>query len=174
MSDSLCPLGLYQPGSSVHGISQARILEWVAVSHSRGSSRCRDWICTSCLQVDYLPLSYQGSPSPLPRSCVACPFGQPQLSSVFVRTVKPPLTDASLSPRVHSVQWVHFQYYAFYGLGQIMMTYIHYYGITQTSFITLKIFCTVSAYLGFPSKSWQPLTFFTVSIVFAFSRMSYN
>ena len=26
------------PGSSVHGISQARILEWVAISFSRGSS----------------------------------------------------------------------------------------------------------------------------------------
>ena len=27
------------PGSSVHGISQARILEWVAISFSRGSSQ---------------------------------------------------------------------------------------------------------------------------------------
>ena len=31
-----------QPGSSVHGIFQARILEWVAISFSRGSSRPRD------------------------------------------------------------------------------------------------------------------------------------
>ena len=30
------------PGSSVHGISQARVLEWVAISCSRGSSRPRD------------------------------------------------------------------------------------------------------------------------------------
>ena len=30
------------PGSSVHGILQARTLEWVAVSSSRGSSRPRD------------------------------------------------------------------------------------------------------------------------------------
>ena len=30
------------PGSSVHGILQTRILEWVAVSSSRGSSRTRD------------------------------------------------------------------------------------------------------------------------------------
>ena len=30
------------PGSSVHGIFQARILEWVAISSSRGSSRSRD------------------------------------------------------------------------------------------------------------------------------------
>ena len=31
------------PGSSVHGILQARILEWVAISFSRGSSSPRDW-----------------------------------------------------------------------------------------------------------------------------------
>ena len=31
------------PGSSVHGILQARILEWVAIPFSRGSSRPRDW-----------------------------------------------------------------------------------------------------------------------------------
>ena len=31
-----------QPGSSVHGISQARILEWVAISFCRGSSQPRD------------------------------------------------------------------------------------------------------------------------------------
>ena len=31
------------PGSSVHGILQARILVWVAISFSRGSSQTRDW-----------------------------------------------------------------------------------------------------------------------------------
>ena len=31
------------PGSSVHGILQARILEWVAISFSKGSSWPRDW-----------------------------------------------------------------------------------------------------------------------------------
>ena len=30
------------PGSSVHGISQARVLEWVAISFSRGSSLPRN------------------------------------------------------------------------------------------------------------------------------------
>ena len=34
------------PGSSIHGISQARILEWVAISSSRGSSQSRDQTCT--------------------------------------------------------------------------------------------------------------------------------
>jgi len=39
------------PGPSVHGISQARILDWVAISFSRGSSWLRDWtyvFCGSC------------------------------------------------------------------------------------------------------------------------------
>ena len=35
------------PGSSVHGIFQARILEWVAISYSRGSSGTRDQILIS-------------------------------------------------------------------------------------------------------------------------------
>ena len=37
------------PGSSVHGILQARILEWVAISFSRGSFRPRDWTRISCI-----------------------------------------------------------------------------------------------------------------------------
>ena len=40
---TLCdPMDCSLPGSSVHGILQARILEWVAISFSRGSSRPRD------------------------------------------------------------------------------------------------------------------------------------
>ena len=37
------------PSSSVHRISQARILEWVAISFSRGSSQPRDQTCVSCI-----------------------------------------------------------------------------------------------------------------------------
>ena len=37
------------PGFSVHRIPQARILEWVAISFSRGSSWPRDWTCFSCI-----------------------------------------------------------------------------------------------------------------------------
>ena len=36
------------PGSSVHGISKARILEWVAISFTRESSQPRDWTQVSC------------------------------------------------------------------------------------------------------------------------------
>ena len=41
------PMDCSLPGFSVHGISQARILEWVAISFSRGSSWPRDWTCMS-------------------------------------------------------------------------------------------------------------------------------
>ena len=37
------------PGSSVHGISQERLLEWVAISSSRGSSWPKDQSCDSCV-----------------------------------------------------------------------------------------------------------------------------
>ena len=37
------------PGSSVHGILQARILEWIDISSSRGSSWLRDWTWGSCV-----------------------------------------------------------------------------------------------------------------------------
>ena len=45
---TLCdPMDCSLPGSSVHGIFQARVLEWVAISFSRGSSRPRDRIWVS-------------------------------------------------------------------------------------------------------------------------------
>ena len=50
-------------GSSVHGIFQARIVEWVALSFSRRSSPIRDRTCVSCIGRQSLyRLSHQGSP----------------------------------------------------------------------------------------------------------------
>ena len=47
---ALCnPMDCSSPGSSVHGIFQARILEQVAISSSRGSSWPRDWTWVSCI-----------------------------------------------------------------------------------------------------------------------------
>ena len=54
------------PGSSVHGIFQARILDWVAISYSKVSSRPRDWNCISYFSYIGrwipLPLHHQLSP----------------------------------------------------------------------------------------------------------------
>ena len=45
------------PGSSIHGIFQARILEWVAISYSRGSSWSRDGTCISCIAGEFFTTS---------------------------------------------------------------------------------------------------------------------
>ena len=47
---SLCnPMDHSLPGSSIYGILQARILEWVAIFSSRGSSRPRNRMRVSCV-----------------------------------------------------------------------------------------------------------------------------
>ena len=61
---TLCdPMDYSPPGSYVHGILQARMLEWVAMTSSRGSSQPRDRTHISCLlhwQADSLPLMPPG------------------------------------------------------------------------------------------------------------------
>ena len=61
---TLCdPMDCSLPGSSVHGIFQARVLEWVAVSFLRGSSQHRDRTrVSSIVSRRFYPLSHQGSP----------------------------------------------------------------------------------------------------------------
>ena len=47
---TLCdPVDCSPPGSSVHWVFQARILEWVAIPFSRGSSWPRDWTQVFCI-----------------------------------------------------------------------------------------------------------------------------
>ena len=47
---TLCnPMDCSLPASSIHRIFQARVLKWVAISFSRGSSRSRDWTWVSCI-----------------------------------------------------------------------------------------------------------------------------
>ena len=85
MSDSLrAPMDCSLPGSSVHGVLQARILEWVAVSYSRASSQSRIWNCASCIscmgkQILYC-MHHLGSPTkPLLASKLICPIAIPLL-----------------------------------------------------------------------------------------------
>ena len=64
---TLCtPMNCCPPGSSLHVIFQARILEWAAVSYCRGSSQPRDRTRLLCLldqQADSPPLSHLRSPT---------------------------------------------------------------------------------------------------------------
>ena len=63
----LCPMlwdptDYSPPGSSVHGIFQARILEWVAISFTKGSSWSRDWILVSCIASKFFTADLPGKP----------------------------------------------------------------------------------------------------------------
>ena len=54
---TLCdPVDGSPPGSSIHGIHQARILEWVGISFFRGSSQPRDWTQVSHIAGRYFTL----------------------------------------------------------------------------------------------------------------------
>ena len=65
-STLLDPMDCSPPGSSVHGTLQARVMEWVTMPSSRGSSWPRDWSWISLFllhwQVDSLPLVPSGKP----------------------------------------------------------------------------------------------------------------
>ena len=54
MSDSWDPMDCSPPGSSAHGIFQARRLDWVAISFSRGSSQPRDQTRVSSIADSFL------------------------------------------------------------------------------------------------------------------------
>ena len=63
VSDSLQPTDCSPPGSSVHGIFEARMREWVAISSSRGSSQPRGQTCISFLAGRFFTLEPPGKPS---------------------------------------------------------------------------------------------------------------
>ena len=52
------PIDCSPPDSSVHGILQARTLEWVAIPFSRGSSQPKDWTQVSCIAGRFFPVCY--------------------------------------------------------------------------------------------------------------------
>ena len=77
---TLCdPMNCSPPSSSVHGISQARILEWVAIPFSRRSSQPRDPSCVSC--VSYI--AGDSSPSKPPGETIPSNYLLQSLSSVL-------------------------------------------------------------------------------------------
>ena len=61
-------------GSSVYGIFQAKILEWVVISSSRGSSKPRDQTCISCI-------SYLGR-------WILYHLESPQVKNIYVQITK--------------------------------------------------------------------------------------
>ena len=69
MFDTLWPHGCSPPGSCVHGIFQARVLEWVAICCPRGSSQPSDRTCVSYI-------SYIGKQILYPQSHLRSPKNQ--------------------------------------------------------------------------------------------------
>ena len=83
----LCdPIDCSPPGSSIRAICQARILEWVAISHSRGSSWPRDRICVSW--VSHIGRSPPGKPSYRWNSALKEGWYYTHLSMVCLYSVK--------------------------------------------------------------------------------------
>ena len=76
--DWLCePMDCSPPGSSVHGISHAGILEWLVISSCRGSSQPRDQTFISCIAGRF----FSAEPH--------CEISLNRLSSVQARSVSP-------------------------------------------------------------------------------------
>ena len=112
----LCnPMDCSLPGSSVHGISQARILEWVAISYCRGSSWPRVWTQVSTLlvhwQADSLPLHHLGSPNLMTAlqwdTKVSELFRTPPPSKMTPIAFKPLICKPCLQIQVRSLSHTH-------------------------------------------------------------------
>ena len=93
---TLCnPIDCSPPGSSFHGIFQAGIPEWVAISYSRGSSQPRDWTPIPCMSMGFSRQEYwSGLPFPtlwdLPDPGIEpAPLASPALTGGFFTAVPP-------------------------------------------------------------------------------------
>ena len=85
MSESLQPRGLYSTRLFIHGISQARIMEWVAISFSRGSFRPRNQTPVSCLAGRFFTTESPWKPAKASIKRCALWFFTVFLSQVFIK-----------------------------------------------------------------------------------------
>ena len=108
MSDSCDPMDCSLMGTSVHGILQAGILEWAAISFSRGSSRPRDQTQISCIAWGFFTNLLQGKISF--RLTELMSLLSKRLSRVFSKTTVPKHqffgTQLFLWPNAHIHTWL--------------------------------------------------------------------
>ena len=89
---TLCdPVDCSLPGSSVHGILQARVLEWVAISFCRKPSRPRDWTRVSCIAGRWFTLWAT-------REAPNCPIGEQYSNKAFTISEPKPQQCCFLNP----------------------------------------------------------------------------
>ena len=162
------------PGSSVYGILQARILEWVAIPFSRGSfwSRKQTWV--SCISGGFFTTWETREVQTYPwHSTQALPLPSPTCSTRAVHyLLVSTIYHTSLLSRIYSL-FLGFTLHVVHcmDLHKCTMTFIHPYSITWNSFNILKILC--STYLAIsspltPSNHWS----FYYLHSFVSSRMS--
>ena len=79
------PMDCRPPGSSVHGIFQAGVLEWIAISFSKGSSTPRDWTQVSCIAGRFFTIwTTREVPHPCPSlECSALNWLHPKISFCY-------------------------------------------------------------------------------------------
>ena len=126
---TLCdPTDCSLPGSCVHGIFWASILEWVAISFSRGSSPSRDWTQVSC--ISYI-LRYP----PLP----LVPPGKPIILEHFLLFLIPcSLFENTLFRKIIIYFWLHWVFIAACRFLTVMASLVAEHGFSS---------CHIQAYL---------------------------
>ena len=101
------------PGSSAHGILQAKIMQWVAIPFSRGSSQARDWTQVCCITGRFFTIwattvSYQTTFPPctslFPLYDIDLKDG-PEIAVLYIKIIncQKPLLG-------HLLLWGHFKY----------------------------------------------------------------
>ena len=107
---TLCdPMGYSSPGSSVHEILQARILEWVVISSSRGTTRPRDWTQVSCITGRFFTIwATRGRPSWAQKLLeflkIVCNL---MIKKKGVRSLKPPVWEIRRKKKSHHFLLLH-------------------------------------------------------------------
>ena len=110
VSDSLQPHRLQPAGFSVHEILEPRILEWIVVPFSRGSSRSRDRTLVSCIAGILYYLSYRESAIGIHMS----PLSWTSLPSSPSRLIQSPCL-SSLRYSILSYFWLHWVFVTAHG-----------------------------------------------------------
>ena len=95
------------PGSSVHGIPQARIMEWVAIPFTRGSSQIKDQVqdhvcvCSVCIYISSVAQSCPTLCDPMNRSTPGLPVHHHLPESLRLTSIK------SMMPSSHLILGRH-------------------------------------------------------------------
>ena len=107
------PVDFNLPGSSIHGIFQTRILEWVITPYSRESSQPRDWTHISCISCTGRHVLYHRAtleahtlPNIQIHLTISCLWGRRECWSQFsISSIAFPLTAPILL--IHFFQFTH-------------------------------------------------------------------